>query len=140
MPTKQRAGHPKGFALPPLHLFSSVGKEGLAVRSRLTFSGYFAVGLVLVGCAPQPPPRPSPPDRFSRAGTTQDAFMADRYQCLHEAMSPVAVGIYRPQAGLSRSDVQPVCGMWRSCMAARGYVVNQQGNLSAPTDTRVSCR
>jgi hypothetical protein len=62
--------------------------------------------------------------RWSRADTTQDQFMKDRYECLKEAETPRGVD----------------CDIWFPCMGARGYVRNDdEGTLYPPEGMQFLC-
>jgi hypothetical protein len=66
--------------------------------------------------APQGPPQML---RFSRPGTSQQQFMADRLQC------------YQLAGGN--------CGAWLVCLDERGYHEDADGMLSAPPNAAITC-
>ena len=96
------------------------------------------IGLVamLAACAPTPRKTLA----YTRANTTQDQFMKDRYECLQEAEQRVSAAAVNQYGGASSSQIVPSCGVWTSCLGARGYVVDPNGNLSAPPGMIVNCR
>ena len=62
---------------------------------------------------------PSQPTRYTRPGTSQQTYMADRWQCYQ-------------QSGGS-------CGAWSSCLAALGYEQDPNGELVAPPNAVIRC-
>ena len=66
------------------------------------------------------------PFRYTKPGTTQEQFMRDRNECLQYASE-------------TSSSVAPNCGIWISCLVARGYVRDPNGDLMPPPDMRVPC-
>ena len=78
--------------------------------------------------------------RYVKPNATQAEFMRDRYECLQESMRPVSDAYVNRYGGASRSSVVADCGVWRSCLGARGYQPNPKGNLAAPPSMIVLCR
>jgi hypothetical protein len=97
-----------------------------------------AVGLLLSGCATARPPVQM--IRYSKPGGTQEQFMKDRYECLQESQQRVSGAAVDAYGGAANSQVVTKCGLWVSCMGARGYTVDPTGNLSAPPGMVVLCR
>jgi len=96
----------------------------------------FAIlGSIVSGCATQPQTL-----RYSKAGATQDEFMKDRYECLQEAEQRVSGAYVNAYGGAASSRVVANCGIWVSCMGARGYTVDPSGSLAAPPGMAVFCR
>jgi hypothetical protein len=77
---------------------------------------------------------------YSRPDTTQQQFMQDRYECLQEAEQRVSAAAVTPYGGGASSSVVASCGVWASCLGARGYTVDPNGNLFAPPGMIVRCR
>jgi hypothetical protein len=73
----------------------------------------------MAGCVVQ-----RPAQRYTRAETTQEQFMQDRYECLQEA-----------QRGPTAS-----CNLISACMGARGYILNPAGDLAPPPGMAVACQ
>jgi hypothetical protein len=80
-------------------------------------------GLLGCGCAA---PTPHTPFRYRNPGTTQEQFMRDRTECLQYASE-------------TSNSVTPNCGIWISCLAGRGYVLDPNGDLMPPPGMRVNC-
>ena len=59
------------------------------------------------------------PTRYSRAGTSEQTYMADRWQCYQQ----------------SRGS----CGAWASCLYAHGYQLDPTGKLVAPSAAMMRC-
>jgi len=93
------------------------------------------VSLLFGGCA-------NPPQqfRYAKYGATQEEFMKDRYACLQEAQQRVSGAYVDAYGGGSASRVVANCGVWLSCMGARGYQVDPDGNLAAPPAMIVFCQ
>lgn len=90
-----------------------------------------AVAAFLTGC--------ETPPRFSRANTSHEQFMKDRYECMKESQRPR--GGAAIVGGIATSNVRYAvdCGMATSCMAARGYKPDSAGPLVAPPEANVEC-
>lgn len=52
--------------------------------------------------------------------------MRDRTECLQYASE-------------TSNSVTPNCGIWISCLAGRGYVLDPNGDLMPPPGMRVNC-
>lgn len=92
-----------------------------------------AFSLLAAGCVTQVV-------RYSRPGTTQQQFMKDRYECLQESEQRVSAAAVTAYGGGATSGVVASCGVWISCMGARGYVTDPNGSLFAPPGMIVHCR
>jgi hypothetical protein len=90
--------------------------------------------IALAGCATRTA------QHYSRPDTTQQQFMKDRYDCLQEAQQPVSAAAVTAYGGGSSSRVVTNCGVWISCLGARGYVADPNGSLFAPPGMAVYCR
>jgi len=66
--------------------------------------------------------------------------MTDRYECLQQAQQPVSGAYVNAYSGASSSQIVPSCGVWLSCLGARGYILDPAGDLSAPPGMGVNCR
>ena len=71
-----------------------------------------AVALILGGCAA------AQPSHWEKPGATQEAFMRDRYVCLQQT----------PQDRAGNYNTT----LFASCMGARGYKEDPNGDLSPP--------
>ena len=81
-----------------------------------------------------------PPAHFvSNAGASQDKFMQDRYACLKETQQPTSAAFVGGDTGSARSVVEPSCGAFNACLAARGYSQSQTGPLTVPREAVISC-
>jgi hypothetical protein len=76
-----------------------------------------ALAMAGAACAPV---RPVTPWRYARPDTTQAQFMKDRYECLQEAEQRVSGAVVNPYGGAASSRVVVNCGVWVSCLGARG--------------------
>jgi hypothetical protein len=85
----------------------------------LAYPGNAAVTMCMSKLGPLVPQAPLPLMRFSRAETSQQQFMTDRWQCYQ-------------QSGGS-------CGVLSSCLAALGYQEDPDGELVAPPGARIKC-
>jgi hypothetical protein len=66
--------------------------------------------------------------------------MKDRYECLQEAQQRVSGAYVNSYGGAASSRVVASCGVWVSCLGARGYTVDPDGPLAAPPGMEVRCR
>lgn len=96
-----------------------------------------AVSLILSACSPM---QPIPPARYTKPGATQEQYMKDRYECLQEAEQRVSGAVVNAYGGAANSQVIPSCGVWISCLGARGYTLDPNGDLAAPPGMVVQCR
>ena len=71
--------------------------------------------------------------------TTQEQFMKDRYECLQQAQQPVSGAYVNAYGGASSSQIVANGGVWISCLEARGYTTDPNGDLVAPPDMVVYC-
>jgi hypothetical protein len=78
--------------------------------------------------------------RYTKPGATQDEFMKDRYECLQEAQQRESGAYVNSYGGAASSRVVASCGVWLSCLGARGYTVDPNGPLGAPPGMEVRCR
>ena len=78
----------------------------------------FAMCAGKIGQAFQAPTTPTI-QRYSRPGTSEQTYMADRWQC------------YQQSGGK--------CGVWFSCLAALGYERDPEGDLAAPPEAVILC-
>jgi hypothetical protein len=74
---------------------------------------------------------------WSRAGTSQEAFMKDRYVCLQEAQQGRSAGYVDRYGGSSVGTVVTNGPLFTSCMIARGYSKDADGLLVAPPEAVV---
>jgi hypothetical protein len=83
----------------------------------------------------------TPPARFvSNVAASQDKFMQDRYACLKETQQPTsATFVGGGDGGSSRSVVEPSCGVFNACLAARGYSQSETGPLTVPSEAVIRC-
>src|SRR5215472_6621151 len=88
----------------------SVLLAGWEVRPVRAFLG--AVALILGGCAA------AQPSHWEKPGATQEAFRRDRYVCLQQT----------PQDRAGNYNTT----LFASCMGARGYKEDPNGDLSPP--------
>ena len=86
----------------------------------------------LAACAP-------PLTRYTRPDTTQQQFLKDRYECLKQSEQRVSGAVVNPYGGAASSHERANCGLWYSCLAARGYVIDAAGDLAAPPGMAVPC-
>jgi hypothetical protein len=77
---------------------------------------------------------------WTKAGATEEEFMKDRYECLQQAQQRVSGAFVNGYGGAASSEVVSNCGVWVSCMGARGYTLDPNGNLNAPQEMVVRCR
>jgi hypothetical protein len=101
---------------------------------------FAALSLVLSGCAP--PSRnnvsnaqPAPIHAWSRANTTQDKYMKDRYDCITEARQQMGNTVVAGAYGSSNTRTIVNGGIFTSCLGARGYIPDPNGTLVAPRGT-----
>ena len=96
------------------------GKHDEGSLARIAICGLMC--LLLSSCAKQPPMR------FSRADTTQQQFLQDRYVCIQEPTQTRAVA---DEYEAERKEV--VNGpVMVGCMAARGYIAGLDGEFGSP--------
>jgi hypothetical protein len=94
--------------------------------------------LALTGCVSASTP-PVKVFRFSRPDTTQQTFLQDRYQCAQESQQYHAEGrstaLVNRYFGSARSEYKTGmvanANLYLSCMAARGYTLDDNGPLVA---------
>jgi hypothetical protein len=89
--------------------------------------------LGLVGCAGQPV-------RFTHSSATQEKFLQDRYACYQETAQRVSTASIDSYGGGALSEVKPNCSAFRACLAARGYLQAQDGNLEVPASAKIECK
>ncbi len=115
----------------------------------------FILCLMLVGCAS------AQQVRFINENATQEQFMRDRYDCIKASIQPnngIYVNVYQGNKStnpfaVDTSNLQraaennanynsslPSRGMFLSCMVARGYTQDYDGNLFAPQGTVIQMR
>ncbi len=74
-----------------------------------------------------------PPVRFSKVGATQQVFMQDRYVCIQQSQQERgAANNYGAWKGVIVNR-----GVFMSCMGAKGYTLNEHGNLVATPGTEI---
>jgi hypothetical protein len=88
--------------------------------------------VVLASAACAAPPPLQAVTRFTRAGATQEEYMADRYACYQESAQNASGAYVGPYGGASSSGVVHSRGTWLACMGARGYVTDPNGALAPP--------
>lgn len=86
-----------------------------------------AVAAVLAGCQAAPPPT-----RYSKAGATNEMFQRDRFECIQAAKISVGAAAYGLYGGSAETNVRVDRGSFVSCLAARGYSVNSEGEFAPP--------
>lgn len=71
---------------------------------------------------------------YDRPNTSQQQMLKDRHDCIQKAMGFSGTGGYVYGAGYqSQSSSTPNMGAYRNCMAAKGYVENNEtGALLVP--------
>ena len=82
---------------------------------------------------------PPPPRFVSDLGASQDKFMQDRYACLKETQQPTSAAFVGGDTGSARSVVEPSCGAFNACLAARGYSQSETGPLTVPSEAVIRC-
>ena len=85
---------------------------------------------VLPGC--QAAPQPRPVARYSKAGATNEMFQKDRFECIQASKIQVGNAFYGRDAGFAKSNVRVDRGTMASCLAARGYSMNADGEFGPP--------
>jgi hypothetical protein len=110
------------------------GREKMRITSAAVF---VAIGLALVSCVARPPQAPI---RYSKADATQEQFMKDRYECQQQAQQQISGAYVNQYGGGAGSKLVLSCGMWISCLGARGYVIDPNGNLAAPDGMQTTCQ
>jgi hypothetical protein len=93
-----------------------------------------AVAVTLVGCQPV---KPIPTVRFSKPGATNEQFQKDRFECIQASQIRVSGASYNAYGGASASNVRVDRGTIISCLAARGYVADPQGEFAPPPGGQV---
>jgi hypothetical protein len=78
--------------------------------------------------------------RYSKPGTTQDEFMADRFDCIAESEQDVSNPLLAVVGGATTVNRLPNCEKWTSCMKARGYSPDPNGDLRAPPRMAIKCQ
>ncbi len=79
------------------------------------------------------------PSTYSGPGT-QRQFLEARYQCLREAKTITnSYGGYGLYGGGLNVYSGPSCGELASCMALKGYTMDEKGKFSVPPDQEVRC-
>ena len=82
----------------------------------------------------------TPAIRWSNPNVDEAQFLKDRYECLQQAEQRVSGAYIGAYGGVANSQMVPSCGVWTSCMGARGYVVEPNGPFVAPPGMGVACR
>jgi hypothetical protein len=77
--------------------------------------------------------------RYSRAGTSQDEYIADRYECIAEAEQTVSNPFLAITGHATQTREMPNCAKWVSCMKARGYSLDPNGNLGVLPRMAIQC-
>jgi hypothetical protein len=94
------------------------------------------LAIQLLGFAVNPP---QPTLRYTKYGARQQEFMKDRYECLLQSQRQVSGAYVGAYGGASSSTTVCSLGVWKACLAARGYEVNPSGELGAPAGMAVYC-
>lgn len=89
---------------------------------------------ILGGCAAQ-----ATQGSFTKEGATREQFMRDRSECVQEASERRSGAVSNGYGGAADSAVIVHCGRWASCMAARAYKPDPNGNLHASWTAAVGC-
>lgn len=109
---------------------------------------YLALSVVaFTGCVNRPVQQYRPIS-YTKEGATQADFMKDRYTCLQETQQRVeasrsaasASGNFFGSRSSTDSVVMPTCGAFASCLAAKGYFQDDEGELVIPKGTAIPCR
>ena len=100
-------------------------------RRNVTLS-LLAISLLATACAIGPRRWAS-----SNVGATQQQFVQDRYACYQETRAPVGTAYSHAYGSGAGSVVKPSCSAFISCLAARGYTEQKEGNLVG--EPRVDC-
>ena len=86
-----------------------------------------------VGCAPIQ-------HRYMNYGASQQQFLKDRYECYNETSRRVSSAYVDQYGGSSSSRVMPSCSAFFGCLAARGYIKADNGNLVVPDGAVLQCQ
>lgn len=101
----------------------SINRSSLSVAVVLVF---------ITGCV-------TTPSRYTAYGKSQDDLMRDRYQCYQETQQRVSGAYVNRYGGAANSSVIPSCGAFNACLAARGYLKSENGNLVVPSGALIDC-
>lgn len=77
--------------------------------------------------------------RWAKTDATQHEFLKDRYECLEAARQRESDSFVYGHTGAASSKVVANCGVWLSCLAARGYSPSEDGKLTVPEELGVKC-
>lgn len=89
--------------------------------------------VAVAGCATQV--------RYQKdGGSTQEQLLKDRYDCLRETQQRVSSASINAYGGAADSSVMPSCSAFAACMASRGYVRSDKGNVIVPDSARIECK
>lgn len=83
-----------------------------------------AMAVAIASC--NPPPPQSNLGRVKPGASCED-YQRERYQCIQEARQPISRAYVGAYGGSSASSVAPSLGVYQSCMAARGWLIVQDG-------------
>ena len=97
------------------------------------------VAAISNGCTPQEKQvsTPSPPNAWLKPGATQASYMSDRYECLQAARQQTSSGFVSNGIGASRSGTTFSAALFESCMGAKAYLKDVNGNLKPPANSVV---
>lgn len=85
-------------------------------------------------------PSKSAPIRFEKTGATQEQLLRDRYECYQETKQRVSGAYVNQYSGVADSRVIPRCDAFKACLAARGYIRSDIGNLLVPASAVIECQ
>jgi hypothetical protein len=74
---------------------------------------------------------------WAKPGATQETFLQDRYTCLQQAQQNRSAGFSDQTGGSFAGTVVTNQQLFISCMIARGYVQDPNGNLFPPPEAVV---
>ena len=103
--------------------------------------------LICAGCAAQQPTIIEEVRYLNKNGKTEEDLLKDRYACyleVRQRISESSSGGYGDAYGLSYSGnsysvVIPSCSGINACLAAKGYIRSNEGNLYVPPAAHIEC-
>jgi starvation-inducible outer membrane lipoprotein len=114
-------------------MMKTIFKAAHAATKRSITMGLIVISLTACATAPQTT------IRYTRVDTSQQEFMKDRYECLQQSEQRVSGAVVYGNVASSQEREVANCGLWLSCLTARGYTIDKAGDLAAPPEAVVLC-
>ena len=93
---------------------------------------YFIIvtNTILTGCASL---------RYTNKNSNMEQFLKERYECLKETQFKSESATVTKYGGGYSSSVTPSCSAFNACLAAKGYLKTNDGELIVPESAVITC-